>query len=180
MDRSWSALQIRIEPEVHALYNASVTVQVGNGERTMFWTDNWIDGRSVRMLAPNLLSVIPKRALKTRTVAQGMDGRRWIRDIQGGLSIPVLMECIQLWDTLSSWHLAPEVSGHIPMEVDSGWILHSKICLHHDAQGKHAAARSKTHMEELGTSQSQVLHMACVPREDLDCRSKATTRTGCP
>ena len=42
--RAWSALPIKIEPEVQALFDASVVVHVGNGERTLFWPrqlDQW-------------------------------------------------------------------------------------------------------------------------------------------
>ena len=46
-DRAWTALPIKIEPGVQALFNASVTVVVGNGSRTLFWRDNWINRRSV-------------------------------------------------------------------------------------------------------------------------------------
>jgi len=45
-DRAWSALPIKIELEVQALFDASVTVTMGNVERTLFWLDNWINGRS--------------------------------------------------------------------------------------------------------------------------------------
>ena len=45
-ERSWAQLQIDVEPEVRAFFSASVTVQVGNGESTLFWLHAWIQGRS--------------------------------------------------------------------------------------------------------------------------------------
>ena len=45
-ERSWAQLQIDVEPEVRAFFSASVTVQVGNGESTLFWLYAWIQGRS--------------------------------------------------------------------------------------------------------------------------------------
>ncbi|KAG2648901.1 hypothetical protein PVAP13_1NG072050 [Panicum virgatum] len=69
--------------EVQALFDASVTVQVGNGERTLFWRDNWINGSSVFRMAPYLFQVIPKRITKRRTVAEALPHRQWIRDIRG-------------------------------------------------------------------------------------------------
>lgn len=77
--RAWSELQIQVEPEVHALFQASTVVRVGNGEKTLFWTDNWIEGKSVSQIAPNLFNVISSRIRKTRTVATAMTDKRWTR-----------------------------------------------------------------------------------------------------
>ncbi|CAN6316435.1 unnamed protein product [Urochloa humidicola] len=94
--RSWSALQINVEPEVRAFFEASVTLQLGNGERILFWLDKWIDGQSISQLAPGLFDCVPKRTKNTRTVAQALTDRRWTRDFRGGLSIPLLLEYIEL------------------------------------------------------------------------------------
>jgi len=106
--RAWSALPIKIEPEVQALFDASVVVHVGNGERTLFWLDNWINGSSVARMAPHLFQVIPKRIARRRTVADALPHRRWIRDIRGGLSVLVLRDYIQLWQTISDLQLSSD------------------------------------------------------------------------
>jgi hypothetical protein len=49
--RSWSTLKIHVESEVHAFFRASVTVSVGNGQRTLFREDCWIDGAPISSLA---------------------------------------------------------------------------------------------------------------------------------
>ena len=82
-DRAWSALPIKIEPEVQALFDASVIVTVGNGQRTL-------NGRPVKLIAPHLFNAISTRIARRRTVADAMVDRRWIRDIHGGLSILAL------------------------------------------------------------------------------------------
>ncbi|PUZ57515.1 hypothetical protein GQ55_5G438400 [Panicum hallii var. hallii] len=125
-NRAWSALQLDFEPEVHAVFSASVTVSVGNGERTLFWSDNWINGRSVGQIAPNLVTMISKRTARQRTVAQAPSGHRWVRDISGGLSIPVLMEYIRLWGLLADFQLGTGRTGFISMALDCGWQLHGK------------------------------------------------------
>lgn len=92
------ALQIKFEPEVQALFSTSVTITVGNGASALFWADNnWIEGKSVAQIAPNLAALISSRVVQRRTVAQ---------DINGGLSIPVLMEYIRLWNMLADFHLS--------------------------------------------------------------------------
>lgn len=60
-ERAWSALQMDFEPEVRALFSASVEFIVGNGLKALFWGDNWIDGKSVSQLAPTLSTVISNR-----------------------------------------------------------------------------------------------------------------------
>jgi len=39
-------------------------------------------------------------------VADGLFGRRWVRDIAGGLSVQAIVECIRLWDALESVRLS--------------------------------------------------------------------------
>lgn len=38
-----------------AFFDASVSIKVGNGERALFWEDNWSDGCSIKILAPKPL-----------------------------------------------------------------------------------------------------------------------------
>jgi len=71
-DRAWSSLPIKIELEVQALFDASVTVAVGNGSRTLLWLDNWIGGQSVRSVAPHLFQFISPRITRKRTVAEAL------------------------------------------------------------------------------------------------------------
>ena len=71
---------------------------VGNGESILFWTDRWLGGSTLAELAPNLLQAIPRRVFKSRTVAQALQNRGWVRDIKGELSVQVLMEYLQIWD----------------------------------------------------------------------------------
>uniref|UniRef100_A0A0A9CG90 Uncharacterized protein n=1 Tax=Arundo donax TaxID=35708 RepID=A0A0A9CG90_ARUDO len=61
--RPWSALSDSLDPDLVALFAASVTVQVGNGRSGLFWKDRWINGQSIESLAPNLFLLIPKRTL---------------------------------------------------------------------------------------------------------------------
>ena len=45
--RAWTCLEIPAQPQVKAMFSISVKSQVGNGRNTLFWTDNWLQGRSI-------------------------------------------------------------------------------------------------------------------------------------
>lgn len=54
---------------------------------------------------PTLIKLIPKRAMKHRTLAQGLINRSWVEDITGALSVQVLVEYLQLWDLVDGLEL---------------------------------------------------------------------------
>jgi hypothetical protein len=61
--RPWASLPIQIPDQVNS-FSVAVVSEVGNGNRTLFWTDRWIHGQCIADLAPRLLEAIPKRRVK--------------------------------------------------------------------------------------------------------------------
>jgi hypothetical protein len=61
-------------------------VNVGNGNRALFWSDRWIARQSISGIAPEVLAAVNLRALKTRKVATALPGNASIQDISGALS----------------------------------------------------------------------------------------------
>jgi hypothetical protein len=51
-ERSWTEFDIKVHPNVEALFQASVHSSVGNGTTTLFWTDRWIQGQSIAAFTP--------------------------------------------------------------------------------------------------------------------------------
>jgi hypothetical protein len=88
---------------VQALFEASVTVAVGSGESTLFWRDKWLDGQCMSSLAPDLLLLVNKRAVKTRTVAQALQSNSWVADITGSLSALAMLQYLALWESLEAF-----------------------------------------------------------------------------
>jgi hypothetical protein len=86
----------------------AIISDVGNGENTLFWTDRWLHGQCIKDLTPQLFAMIPQRK-KLRTVQQALTNRTWISDIQGALTVGVIVEYFQLWDLLYDFELQPEV-----------------------------------------------------------------------
>jgi hypothetical protein len=54
------------------IQGASVTIQVGNGARTLFWTDRWLDGAAIASIAPDLLLAVHKNARKNMLVSEAI------------------------------------------------------------------------------------------------------------
>jgi hypothetical protein len=96
-ERAWAALPLRLTDEARAFFRASTYTVIGNGRNTLFWLDSWINGVSIRAIAPTLLSFVSKRAINRQTVAQALPGRNWVHQIRGGMSVHAMGEYLQLW-----------------------------------------------------------------------------------
>jgi hypothetical protein len=53
-DKTWSGYFFRADRSAQALFEASVTVQVGDGSRALFWSDRWLNGCSILQLSRDL------------------------------------------------------------------------------------------------------------------------------
>jgi hypothetical protein len=51
-------------------------------------------------IAPNLYKTVPKKVVRSRTVAKALNNRVWVSDIHGALTVPVLMDYLRIWDLL--------------------------------------------------------------------------------
>jgi hypothetical protein len=72
--RPWASFKINAHPSVKAFFSAAISSVVGNDKNTLFWTDNWIDGQSLRQLAPHLVQMVSSRA-KMRNVHDALISR---------------------------------------------------------------------------------------------------------
>ncbi|PVH36439.1 hypothetical protein PAHAL_6G073800 [Panicum hallii] len=101
--RPWSQLPDRHESLVQAMFQASISINLGDGNRSFFWTDHWLQGKSIKdwhfslcrdcTLYPRL--VFP---LMPGMVAQGLQEDVWIRDITGAVTVQVLLDYLLIWD----------------------------------------------------------------------------------
>ena len=107
-DRRWADLTIHVPGQVRAFFAAAIYSEVGNGAATLFWTDRWLHGQSIADLAPRLFATISVRRRKKRTVQEALTNQAWIFDIQGALTVGVLIEYLHLWDILFDFQLHPD------------------------------------------------------------------------
>ncbi|OEL31369.1 hypothetical protein BAE44_0007612, partial [Dichanthelium oligosanthes] len=67
-----SILPVQTDPSMKAFFNASFIYEVGNGTSTLFWTDPWLNGRSLMAALRELVEVVPGRRRNIRTVASAL------------------------------------------------------------------------------------------------------------
>lgn len=96
---AWALLSSLTERMTTSLFSCSVTINVGDGASTRFWMDAWLPAGAIPSFAPNLFRAIGCRHLG-RSVRDTLMDRRWVRDITGAPTAPVLCEYIRLWALL--------------------------------------------------------------------------------
>jgi hypothetical protein len=52
-----------------------------------------------------MVSSVSNRCVNNRTVAQVLDNRRWVSDIQGSLSMEGLVQYLQIWVSIQGFTL---------------------------------------------------------------------------
>ncbi|WVZ63074.1 hypothetical protein U9M48_012739 [Paspalum notatum var. saurae] len=109
-----------------ALFTAAVDTIVGNGRSTKFWTDRWVQGKTLAELAPNLFNTIPKKTVQRRTVSQALDNRRWVSDIKGALTVQVLSEYLLVSDLVDGVELQPDTPDQHLWKLSSSGVYSCK------------------------------------------------------
>ena len=61
----------------------AIITEVGDGTRTLFWEDRWLHEQRIINVAPRLRSLVAKKTIKKRTVAEALTDYLWISDIRG-------------------------------------------------------------------------------------------------
>jgi len=79
---------------VHSMFQASVSIQIGDGASARFWTDSWLRTGPLCNFAPNLFQAIGQRR-RGRSVRDALTDRQWTRDITGALTVAVLLDVLK-------------------------------------------------------------------------------------
>jgi hypothetical protein len=90
---------------VRTMFEASTSVQIGDGRQTLFWLVKWVDGRSIKAMAPQLFLTVSKRVVMTWRVSDVLLDVCWIRGITGSLSVLALHQYVSLWSRIQHIHL---------------------------------------------------------------------------
>lgn len=105
----WSALQFHMPEQVRAFFSVEVISIIRHGAHTLFWTDWWLHGQCIADLSPHLFVAIPYRSINRHTVREALTNRAWILDIQGAITVAMIVDYLHLWDLMMDFHLQLEV-----------------------------------------------------------------------
>ena len=105
-DKPWAELHIQVHSSVRGLFFVALITSVGDANSTLFWTDNWLHGKSIAFL-PQLFSSDSKRRAKRHTVCEAMVQNSWVLDIQGALSVTALAEYLEVRELIVEVQLLP-------------------------------------------------------------------------
>ena len=109
MGRPWASLPIQVPNKARAFFSMALVSMVGDGSNTLFWNDRWLHGTRIADIAPSLHKSIPRRIANKRTVKEALVNRKWISDIKGALTVRVLVDYLNLWESLSGIELQPNI-----------------------------------------------------------------------
>jgi hypothetical protein len=93
-----------------AFFKASTYFIVGHGSSARFWTDSWLDGRSIADIAPELAATVPSYRRNRRTVISALQHDAWISDITGTLTVPVIMQYLDARRRMENINLNPQAN----------------------------------------------------------------------
>jgi hypothetical protein len=92
-----------------AFFRPSASFVLGDGASFFFWIDPWAHGKCVGEFAPELLAAVSPRLRRQRTVTQALPNNAWKNDLTGPLTVPVLVQFLQLHQHLQHFQLADRV-----------------------------------------------------------------------
>jgi hypothetical protein len=98
-------MDFKLTKAEHALFKLCTTISVGNGRKTTFWKDKWLNGRAPQDIAPEWFRLARR---KNHTVAAALPTRRWMRGLQRISSQEGMRQFVDLWLQLSQVQLTSE------------------------------------------------------------------------
>lgn len=99
-NKPWASLPLQVSKDVDSLISMAVITEVGDGANTLFWRNKWLDGHSIRELAPRVYALVTNKRACRRTVREALTNEKWVEDIQGDISVEALLEFLEVWDLL--------------------------------------------------------------------------------
>jgi hypothetical protein len=103
--KTWASSPVHEDEPTRVFFRASATVMVRNSASTLFWEEQLLDGQGLQELASDLLAVVPARRRPRRTVQSALVDNAWLSDVQGPLTVPVIMQYVQVRELVDSFQL---------------------------------------------------------------------------
>jgi hypothetical protein len=90
------------DKEAEEVFRSLASFSIGDGHKTLFWRDRWINGFTAEELALEVSAKVQTRRKNTRTVAEAMDNNQWLNDIGEELTVGGGAQCIRLWEAVET------------------------------------------------------------------------------
>jgi len=166
-EKAWVGSDIPCDDTDRLLFAACTTITIGDGKKTKSWQSGWLHGRRPRDIAPNLFKASKR---KCRTVADALQNSSWIREIRNTttLSITHLVEFVQLWGLVRQTVLQNGTQDTIKWKLSATGEYSTASA--YKAQFLGTIAAPNLYLEDVGTSEMQILCMAYTPKSGLVSR----------
>jgi hypothetical protein len=151
-ERPWKGMELPVDSNDIALFNAATTVILGNGNKTCFWTSRWLDGEAPATLYPTLYKHSKR---KNRTVNDALAEERWIRDVDYSMTATLVHEFVSLWFRLQGIAVQPAQEDKIT------WL--------HSSDGQYTT-RSAYKIQFLGMTSSMTAETTWKTKAPPKCR----------
>jgi hypothetical protein len=99
-EKPWAEFQLHVCKEVQSLINMTVVTTVGDGSNTLFLKFRWLNGKSIKDIAPYIYAMVLARMINKRKVIEAFANMRWLTDFQGALNLQVLLSS---WNFIKCW-----------------------------------------------------------------------------
>lgn len=137
-EKPWKGMELPLDRDDIALFNAATRVELGNGDKALFWTSRWLHGEAPATMFPSLFKHSKR---KNRMVRDALTDKRWIRDMDYNMTEQIITEFVSLWGCISNIALNAEQQDKII------WL--------HTSDGQYTA-RSAYNLQFLGMTTSMI------------------------
>lgn len=108
-------MELRCNDVDRKLFHACTKIFLGNGKKTFFWKDNWLQGQCPKDL-PNLFNLAIK---KNRTISVEIHSNSQLTSFRQITNVETLHELVQLGNLLTCIQLAEDIEDDIVWTMSS-------------------------------------------------------------
>lgn len=91
----WATLPIHVPDQVRSFFSIALWSDIGDGANTLFRSDRLLQDQCAVDIIPCLHAIIPKRISRKHTVQEALTNHAWISNIQGQLTVGILIEFLR-------------------------------------------------------------------------------------
>jgi hypothetical protein len=91
-----------VSQDDHFFFKACTKIQIGNGEKALFWKDAWLQDYALQDRFPDLFKLARR---KNFTVKMAMEGGRWMKGLPRINSLQMIDQFVDLWEEIQTVHL---------------------------------------------------------------------------